>query len=220
MIGGNSRQRRRERRANAQKHVPAPSAHEPESGGTHKLEPMISKNPRTYASGRPIKEWLGFLGTLLGIVTSFYSFFPHLMTSDLIPMDSKNIFSGRIDVTNGGVLPVFSVQSTLIPTDIRFKEGGGIKSPQSYWIKDTRNCCVPRLNPGDSYTFSTEQLNWPPEEIPSADFTILISYIPILPPVRMNKCIHYKSFRDSGGSVHWFRSPAACPLFGEPPWGK
>jgi hypothetical protein len=182
---------------------------------------MTEKNTNRNASSRVKKrilEWLGTFGTLLGIVTAFFSFFPHLTTSEFLPMDPKNAFSYKLNVTNDGFLPVFSVQSTLIPTEIKLKQGGGIEAPEGAQLKDPRNCCVPKLAPGDSYTFTTASLEFSANDLATGDFTLVISYIPILPPVRMNKCVHYKSYLDTSGSLHWFNSPANCRLFGSTPF--
>jgi hypothetical protein len=163
-----------------------------------------------------IAEVLGTVATLLGILTTFFSFFPHLTSSDLIQMDSTRILSFKIDITNDGLLPIFSVKSFLALKEITNKVGGGVYGGR---LMDLDNCCVSRLSPGDGYTISPERLiQMSPEDLGNADFTLTVSYIPIFPPVRMNKCVHYKKHLDIGGSLHWFRSPESCHLFGPVIW--
>jgi hypothetical protein len=48
-----------------------------------------------------------------------------------------------------------------------------------------------------------------------ADFDIVVHYIPIFPPIRMQKCTHFVLHTDSSGNQRYFRSPGQCPLF---PW--
>lgn len=220
MTGGNSKRRRRERRTNALIYVAPLPTQESEATRIHKSKSMPVRTSQRNTSTRPIKEWLSGLGTLLGIVTAFFSFFPHLTTSDLVPMDPRYVLSYKIDVTNGGILPIFSVRSLLSPKEITNKVGGGYFGSGGR-LMDLDNCCVSMLSPGDSYTFSPERLmRLSAEDLGDAEYTLVISYIPILPPVRMNKCVRYKSHLDSAGSLHWFRAPASCRLFGSHPLTK
>jgi hypothetical protein len=72
------------------------------------------------------------------------------------------------------------------------------------------------LRPGEAYTFTAERLFGGHAKVESADFAVVISYVPILPPIRRSICVHFVSYADTAGVLHWFRSSSgAC---GEPKW--
>lgn len=179
---------------------------------------MKSKEKTKRTHFRRLVDWLQSPLTLVAAWGILYSLFPHLTTSDLVQMDAQSAFSYRMDVKNDGPLPVFSVQSSLSPTDIKTKQGGGLQAPHGARLSKKDDCCASTLFPGDSYTFTTETLGILPADIVTADFTVYVSYIPLFPPLRMNTCAHFRSYRDVAGTLHWFRSPAHCRPEWLPAW--
>ena len=131
---------------------------------------------------------IGLPTTLFGIATLLLSFFPHLEISTPITMNPDQLMSKYMTITNDGILPVFSVKCGVPINQMFSNNESGLAD---LTIIDT-SCEIGRLSPGDGYTFSPEHLfNLPANQTKMADFEISISYIPILPPVRMQKCIHF-----------------------------
>ena len=181
-----------------------------------KLEPLLPQGKWSQRRKAAIKR-IGIPTTLIGILTAFLSFFPHLTISDPVTMDSSQLFSKYLTITNDGILPVFRVRCGLTLGTIHLKSGITFASDTKLAATIAPvDCYAGTLSPGDGYTFTTEHtFVIPTPEAADADFAVIVSYIPILPPVRMDKCVHFVMHRDSAGRAHWFRSPRTCALF---PW--
>jgi hypothetical protein len=136
-------------------------------------------------------------------------------------MDSRYFFSKYVVLTNDGLLPVFGVRCGLAIGHIARIKGPTIDSygegadPQI----EPPECNVGRLFPGDAHTIATNtviQPDPPNDDVRDADFAIIVSYIPVLPPLRMDRCVHFTMYVDSAQNRHWFRTPLAlerCPMF-------
>jgi hypothetical protein len=160
---------------------------------------------------------IGLPTTLLGLVTLFFSFFPHLTLSEPATLNSALFFSRSTTLTNEGILPVFRVRCGLRIRKITFNEGGAVQGKEDFSAGIERtDCYAGTLSPGDGYTFELDNvLQIENSHVADADFAISVSYVPLLPPVRMEKCVHFTTYRDSSGQIHWFRSPGHCRMF---PW--
>jgi hypothetical protein len=164
---------------------------------------------------------MGLPTTFVAILSLLSSFFPRLTISDPVTMDSRYFFSKYVIVTNDGLLPVFRVRCGLAIGHIARFRGPTIDSygkgadPQI----EPPECDVGMLLPGDAHTIATNtviQPDPPTEDVREADFSIIISYVPILPPVRMDRCVHFTMYLDSANNRRWFRTPLVpgrCPMF-------
>jgi len=220
MASGNSRQRRKESRANAQMQVVPIPTQESEAIKAHKSEQMTVKSNQKIALSHRIRratKWLGTLGTLIGIVTAFFSFFPHLTLSDPITIDPNKLLSKYMTISNDGILPVYNVRCELAPRKLLAQNGNGIIGDNDFRTRIQRtDCSIGTLAPGDGYTFSLEgTVDLPIAQTVEADFAVVISYVPIFPPVRMDRCTHFVLHTSMNGDKQWFRSPGNCALF---PW--
>ncbi len=159
----------------------------------------------------------GLPTTLVGIATLFFSFFPHLTISEPTVLNPEEFFSKSFTISNDGILPVFSVRCGISPRKIMTDADSGIKGLKDFSVVLQHSSCdAGTMTPGDGYTFSLENLiKLNAANAAEADFAVVVSYIPILPPIRMQKCVHFLLYTDSAGDKHWFRSPGHCALF---PW--
>jgi len=122
-------------------------------------------------------------------------------------MDPRNLFSYKMNIVNEGVLPVFAVEFAISPLNVN----NSLFANSNVTLASTTGCCVPMLSPGDGYTVTTESvLKAETVNSTNADFLLVLRYRPLLPPIKMKKCLHFSLFRDSAGEAHWFRSPASC----------
>ena len=127
-------------------------------------------------------------------------------------MNPNQFMSKYVTITNDGVLPVFGVRCLLPVNKLTDKSGGGLE----FLSIESPDWHIGTMFPGDSYTFSPEhRFDFASSEVQAADFGIAISYIPVLPPVRMLKCTHIVVYQSSDGQEHWFQTPASCSSF---PW--
>ncbi len=160
---------------------------------------------------------IGLPSTIVGMVTMFFSFFPHLTLSEPTVLDETQFFSKSMTITNDGILPVFSVQCGVGFGQVMTIYNSGIKGlkDRSVHLMFTP-CSAPKLFPGDAYSFTLEDaFSVQSADVREADFDVVISYIPLFPPVRMDRCTHFVLHKDHAGKQHWFRSPGQCALF---PW--
>jgi hypothetical protein len=157
------------------------------------------------------KNRLNTIATLLAILTVFFSFFPHLKISEPIAMNPHDLFSYKMDITNDGVLPVFALKFWPELHELKGANGGGLFSGGFFGVVRMENCCTPILLPGESFTVTTERVfSAEAESTASAEFRVVLRYIPILPPIPMRTCVHFHMYRDDSGATHWFKSPASC----------
>ncbi len=206
-------------------------------------------------------EILGTVASILGVITGILSFNPRLTVSDPIQMDTSDLFSYKITITNDGLLPIYGAKwelalrslkvmpqegrqgvTMLLPHCAHWKvtaelmnklhEGGRSEGaittgagsllidqgPPDYRFYLSRaDNAVGKLSPGTGFTFTTEGLiGAPPDaKYDTADFAIAIQYIPVFPPIPMQTCSNFKSYRDRQGNQHWFRAGNNCDRF---PW--
>jgi hypothetical protein len=213
----NSKQRRFLRRH--------PSASNPQSDRTPAPELTEPDKQEAKSRGKPVKKLsspakkrIFDFGTALAVLTAVFSLFPHLTLSEPVTMDSSRSLSKYITVTNDGILPVFrvycglAIQQLTLPGNLRVTTDA-----DDFAVRFTnKNCDIGSLSPGDAFTFTPDNLLWEHwKNAESGDFAIVISYIPILPPVRMDSCTHFTLYRDTSGQRSWFRSPGHCNKF---PW--
>jgi hypothetical protein len=181
-------------------------------------------NPRQLKSisVKPQEKWwrrkkkilkrIGFPATIFGGFALVFSLFPHLKISDPTTMNPNKFMSKYTTLTNDGVLPVFGVRCLVRISQTLDNYGSGLEN----LTLEKPNWYVGTLSPGSSYTFSPERvLGFPYSQVQTSDFDISVSYIPILPPVRMEKCIHLVAYQASDGQFFGFQTPASCPWF---PW--
>jgi hypothetical protein len=76
---------------------------------------------------------------------------------------------------------------------------------------------IGNLSPGSGFTFTTEGLisGEPGSHYDNVDFAIAIRYIPVFPPIPMQTCSNFHSYRDRQGNLHWFKTGNHCDRF---PW--
>ena len=81
----------------------------------------------------------------------------------------------------------------------------------------TPDCDARVLSPGDAYKFTFENLmQLRTDHGVTADFSNVVSYVPILPAIRMQSCTHFVVYKDAAGHNQWFRAPGGiCCKF---PW--
>jgi hypothetical protein len=176
---------------------------------------------------RPQSKWfrrrkkfvkrIGLPTTFVGIVTLFFAFFPHLTLSEPTALDETQFFSKSMTITNDGLLPVFSVYCGVGFGQVTTIYNSGIKGlkNRSVHLMFT-GCHAPRLSPGDAYSFALEDaFEIKAADVSVADFDVVVSYIPLFPPVRIDKCTHFVLRKNPDGKQYWFRSPGQCALF---PW--
>jgi hypothetical protein len=168
-----------------------------------------------------VAKVLGVPSTVVGILSLLSSFFPHLTISDPTTMDPRYFFSKYVVLKNEGWLPVFRVRCGLAVGHVARIKGPTVDSygtgadPQF----EPPECNVGTLSPGDAHTIPTNivfQPDPPTDDVRDADFSILVSYVPVLPPIRMDRCVHFTTYVDSAGNRYWFRTPLApgrCPMF-------
>ncbi|HWY53515.1 MAG TPA: hypothetical protein VNZ03_03580 [Terriglobales bacterium] len=79
------------------------------------------------------------------------------------------------------------------------------------------DCDTRVLSPGDAYKFTFENLmQLRTDQVVTADFSIVVSYVPILAVIRMQSCTHFAVYKDTAGHNQWFRAPGGiCYKF---PW--
>lgn len=200
----------------------SPSSNVPTS---HKEQQQLARSKP--GSSPPQGKWsrhrkkllkrIGLPSTIVGIVTMFFSFFPHLTISEPATMDSGQLLSKYMTINNEGVLPVFRVHCGIAVKKILMDNGSGMEGPDDFTGRiEHTGCYSGTLSPGDSYTFTLENiLQTRGVKVTGADFAVVISYIPILPPVRMDKCVHFVLHESTNGEKYWFRSPGHCAFF---PW--
>jgi hypothetical protein len=149
----------------------------------------------------------------------FSAFYPHITLSEPSQLNNTNFFSYKFDVKNEGSLPVFFVRYSLDFKKIAPESGSGafLAPEEGTGTQLMRTSdMIGTLEPGDAYTFTAESVLGGLTQFkrvgPDTDFTIVISYVPLFPTVRMNACMHFKPFTDVGGAQHWFRSTGGkCP---------
>jgi hypothetical protein len=180
-------------------------------------QPPLLMNKSWRGRRKRILKRIGLPTTLYGLAVIFFSFFPHLNLSEPLPMDETQFFSKSLTITNDGVLPVFGVRCGVGWGKIRTIYNNGIEGPtdrSAHLMFEP--CHSPTLSPGDAYSFTLEKAyDVKMSDVTEADFDIVISYIPLLPPIRMDKCTHFVVYKDNTGKQHWFRSPGQCAKF---PW--
>jgi hypothetical protein len=228
MRSGNSQQRRRSKRmskvnSQTEKNHPLRSNSAPEiSKDTKQPKPTQIGTP--VPKRRRIQNFLLFLvrvGTFLSIVVTVYSFYPHLTVSEPSALSNSAFFSYKVDITNNGILPVFAIRCGVGFGLIEPEQGTTFHGRDDFAVQFISTASTwKQLDPGDAFTYSPEAIfgsyhNY--DKVKDADFAIVISYVPIFPPIRMNTCAHFVSYTDSGGKQQWFRKPAACPRF---TWGE
>jgi hypothetical protein len=217
MAGGNSKQRRRMHRLqkSAEATINRENIQQPDITVRAPLQQNTTPaEPKNTRAQRFLSRWqnrLGTLATVFAILTTFFSFFPRLTVSEPFQMNSSNFFSYKVDIKNDGILPVFGVRCGVAFKKITNEGTGqgflGSEQGMGTQLMSTADM-IGTLSPGDAYSFTTEPLLGMLQfkRVGDADFAIVISYVPILPPIRMNKCVHFKAYTDSGGTQHWFRS--------------
>lgn len=92
------------------------------------------------------------------------------------------------------------------------------EGPPDYRFRLSRSDnAIGSLSPGTGYTLTTEGLisAEPGSTYDDADFAIAIQYTPVFPPIPMQTCSNFKSYRDRQGNQHWFRTGNQCDRF---PW--
>jgi len=200
-----------------------------------------SPQSRWKRRSRKLRKRIGLPTTVVGIVTTFYAFFPHLTISQPVDMNSPELFSKTMTVTNDGLLPVFGVhcgmairkiimgnganRAVTVPnginaltTPLTLANGERLIGAEDFSSRiQADDCYASVLKPGDGLTFSPEELILLLDsQAREGDFAIYISYRPLFPPVRMNQCVHFVLHESIvGGQKYWFRSPGQCALF---PW--
>jgi len=165
-------------------------------------------------------ETLNVAATLIAILTFLSSLYPHLTVSAPTPLNSDSFFSYRIDVQNDGILPVFSAQCSLAVKEITLSSGATLRGTGYGTRFVPQECVIGTMSPGDGVTFATEKIGpllgvGGNPDMQRADVGVVISYIPLFPPIRMEYCVHFVSYKDVGGRQDWFRSPGQCPKY---PW--
>jgi hypothetical protein len=219
----NSKQRRQLHRLVAEaEQMQSPSSNvaanpkEPPQPALSKPKPSLPQGKWSQRRKAFLKR-IGLPSTIVGIVTMFFSFFPHLTLSEPTMLDETEFFSKSMTITNDGILPVFAIRCGAGFGQIMTVYNSGIKG-----LKDRSvhlmfaPCNTPRLFPGDAYSFSLEDaFTVKAADVSDADFDVVVSYIPLFPPVRMDRCTHFVLHKDHAGKQYWFRSPGQCALF---PW--
>jgi|ERR1700674_745040 len=72
----------------------------------------------------------------------------------------------------------------------------------------TPDCDTRVLSPGDAYKFTFENLmQLRTDQVVTADFSIVVSYVPILPAIRTQSCTHFAVYKDAARHNQWFRAP-------------
>jgi hypothetical protein len=187
-----------------------------------RVERRVEKQPTTPPNepkwrgrARTLLKWIGVPTTLVGLL----GFFPNLTISDPTSMDANEFFSKYLIVKNEGLLPVFRSHCGLSlagvvnahgPSLLPYGKGDDPAFEPPEWR-------IGALWPTDQFTISTENIveGIASNDVRSADFDVYVSYMPVLPPIQMNKCVHFSLHRDSAGTPRWFRQPGHCRLF---PW--
>jgi hypothetical protein len=102
---------------------------------------------------------------------------------------------------------------TAFPGSLLIDEG----EPDYRFRLSRADNAIGSLSPGSGFTFTTEGLigAGPGSAYDNADFAIAIQYTPVFPPIPMQTCSNFKSYRDRQGSQHWFRTGNQCDRF---PW--
>jgi hypothetical protein len=206
-----------------------------------KLGIIAASTPQTKATGNnthtqaqnrePLKRWrlwhtpskqtldfLGLIVTVIALLTFFFSFFPHLTVSDPTTLNEDEFFSKSFTISNDGILPVFRLKCGITIGDINRKDNislGSDRNNDPFGITLINEAChAGVLSPGDAFTFTTEPIvKANTKSIRDADFGIIYTYVPLLPPLPMQHCVHFTTYTDSAGKMHWFRSPGHCDLF-------
>jgi hypothetical protein len=190
-----------------------------------KEQPQI--DPRKPGPPSPRRKWrqrgkaflkrIGLPTTIVGIVTTFFALFPHLTVTEPVTMNPGQTFSKYMTLNNEGVLPVFRVRCGIAVIKIWTDQDSGIIGTGDFTSRfEHTSCYAGTLSPGDSFTFTLENvLATAGAQITEADFAVVISYVPIFPPLPMDKCVHFVLHQSSSGEKYWFRSPGHCALF---PW--
>jgi hypothetical protein len=220
----NSKQRRQTRRStiNAQQ---TPVQNSSETLGQKETPSQVQQrmakqkeDPKPQKLALRIVKWLGVPTTIFGVIAALSSFFPHLILSEPTVLDETQFFSKSMTVTNDGLLPVYSVYCALGFGELKTIQNGKPINVQGLPNRGTHiyfNGNHPvNLLPGDAYTFALDEaMKADSASVVGADFDVVISYVPIFPPLRMERCTHFVLRVDSSGKQHWFRSPGQCAIF-------
>ena len=129
--------------------------------------------------------------------------------TDPAPLTGDGFFSYRMDVKNDGIFPVYGVRCGLGIRHLKPEPGygAGIFGSEDFGFQMiARPDVIGTLRPGEAYTFSAENVFGGHAKVQSADFAVVISYVPLLLPVRRAVCVHFVSHADAAGVQHWFRS--------------
>lgn len=220
MAGGNSKLRRWTRR---RQQILQSNKNTSGSSLQQMIKPAKSNDlPKPKSATRRIfsrlYRFIEIAGVVLAPITIFFSFFPKLVVTDPTPLNSTGgFFSYRMDVKNEGPLPVFGVRCGLGIRDLKVGTAellGGDNFLTEVFVQPD---LIGTLRPGEAYTFTTERHPlFGGKPIEKADFAVVISYVPILPPIRRNVCVHFVLYTDATGAQHWFRS--ASGNCGQPKW--